>query len=135
MKRFTMYLACFLLSLAWAPHAAPPQQRDVAKPADHKQQAAPPQTNPESSKAREEEGKQPNHPSQPYPVQKKGDVPKRDDPDYTFWALVVNGVLTLITLAIAIAGIVQALAAKEGADIATNSQRSWLWKEALMTLT
>jgi len=51
---------------------------------------------------------------------------KHDDPDYTFLALIVNIVLTAITLAIAVAGILQAWAAKEAADIAINSQRSWI---------
>ena len=44
---------------------------------------------------------------------------------------VINGVLTLITLAIAIAGIFQALAAKESADIAMNSQRSWIVEDGV----
>ena len=52
--------------------------------------------------------------------------PTGNAPDYTFWAIVVNGVLTLITLAIAIAAVFQAVAAKDSAEIAMNAQRSWV---------
>lgn len=46
-----------------------------------------------------------------------------DDIDY---GLIVNIILTLVTLVIAVAGLIQAIAAKESADIAMNSQRSWV---------
>jgi len=41
--------------------------------------------------------------------------------DYTLWTLVINLMLTVVTLAIAIAAIVQAVAAKRAADVAQSS--------------
>jgi hypothetical protein len=116
MRRLPLYLSVTML-LAYTVHGAPLQRKNAVEPPAHREQAASPKDNPKSPMAEETRKQQSVQPQQ---------TPIKQKPDYTLWALIVNGVLTLITFAIAIAGIVQALAAKEGADIATNAQRSWI---------
>src|SRR6266851_675853 len=91
----------------------------------HEAQPAHPQSKSQRSVGIKE-SKEPDIQVEQAPPDKKNDVSKSDESNYTFWALIVNGALTLITLAIAIAGIIQALAAKESSDIAMNAQRSWI---------
>jgi hypothetical protein len=130
MNRVAFNIAFVLPLLVCTLHAAPLQQRDAAKPSKHKQQTTSPQNNPQPPVAAEE-GKEPNVRPQSSPAKQESSVPKKDDPDYTLWALIINGVLTVITLGIAITGILQALAAKESTDIATNSQRSWIVEDGI----
>src|SRR5260370_41924935 len=109
MKRLRL---CFVLIalLTCALHAAPLQQKDTTQPSNHKQQASSPQNNPQSAMA-SKETKESHIQGQQCPPGQKCSVPKQDDPDYTFWAFVINIALTVITLAIAITGIVQSRAA------------------------
>ena len=122
--RFLVLL--FLLSpFALAQVNTPAKPVNASKSTHHQAQSASPKSEPRSAASLKEVHKGNIEPQQSPPNQ-KAELPKNDDPDYTFWALILNGALTLITLAIAIAGIFQARAAKEGADIAMNSQRSWI---------
>jgi len=56
---------------------------------------------------------------------------KKASADDTDYGLIVNIILTLVTLVIAVAGLIQAIAAKKSADIAMNSQRSWVISESV----
>jgi len=129
-KRLTLYLTLVLLSLTYLLHAASSQQTDPAQPSDHKQQSAPPPGNSKSSVVLGK-GKESNAQPQSSPPNREGTALKQEGLDYTFWAFVINGVLALVTVVIAIAGIIQALAAKEAANIATNSQRSWIVEDGI----
>jgi hypothetical protein len=118
------WAGCFVLLAAIHVVAPLPEERG-SKTTDHQKQSASPQEQPQDGVSAKE-GKKPDVQQQRGPSEQKPAKPSGDDPDYTLWALIINGVLTLITLGIAVAAVFQAIAAKDSAEIAMNARRSWI---------
>lgn len=108
----------------------PAKEIDTAQSTRHKTQPAHPQNQPQSPMS-VEEPKKPDIQPQQTPSATKCQLTTKDCADSTFWTLLINVALTLITLGIAIAGIIQALAAKRTANALIIQNRPWLLVEKI----
>lgn len=105
----------------------PAKQIDAAQSANHKTQTAQPQNQPQAALSIEEAQK-PDIKPQQSPADVEHDDSKQND-NSTFWTLIINAVLTIITLGIAVTGIIQALAAKRSVEALIIQNRPWLLVE------